>query len=1295
MREAAQSREFLGGKLFSKPSARQEYKMRMPLDPNIISSLRNGQLKLALRYLAFTATDQRIAAMANLLAANIEGTSVAVISPTDTTVREDELAILGNSHGIYYPQYDTIVLNENTGLTVSTLLHEAYHAVTLAEISKPESQLRADLQQVFDAVVNDIAQYMPGALTLAEFVSELKTNPDLRAAVAKMGTERLTLPQQAKGLNVLEWIKQLYTKFVKRLQRSTRRPSLLDHSDALIDMMVTPERNSSPDILYSRTGAGVSSMMDRFRAGVNATARDSQNTRTKLADDALTILDGASAVGLEQVLGVLPTLQVADIAKKLGLKKPDEMMHTIQRMDSFRARADARVNAMRDVLGAYRKKNPVMASNLDALATSMSAEGVDVTRDRNVYDKFWLTFETIDAKGNVTGRRRAWFTSALDRDQTVALLNSAPNKNRSKARASHNPDPAQNKVYDDLKAKFNDDTHLDQDGRDLFVALRDFYATENERLWTALNGDISEFNIDPDIASKIKQSAYITIFGPGSVDPYIPLSRQGDYWLEFAAFNPVTQSTESAKMTFESSRERERFVAWLKTQQGVRKDANGDPIVSAYTAVDFATKGFRAAKDPMAAASVLKVITDYNLKHAGNPKKEIAADVIEQIANAIVEMAPEGSLAKQFYRRKNTAGYKEDLDLGLQQKGYSLANAAAKYTFSKAIRKLQEDYQAQAADPAITTSPNGRVKVAVLGELARLGATVLKPQNTTLERAARLANKMTYVYTLLGSLAGAVVNLSGLANIITPQLGGQYGYTTAISAMNRASKDFMGSGLKRTAALPIAVGSQTTTTSAAIPTLDNYYVMGVDGEYTVNTSLGLSAKKAARAAELKPLAQLLADRGMSNHSALYESAGLADVGRDTSIVARGLAFFGAPFHMVERFNRQVTAIATYDLELARMEKAPTADEQAMSTAQKQQKAAQTAVYKTQLLNGSAGMSTAPRMTQRGLGRVAFMYKGYGLTITTLLAKTVRQIADNAHPGADAASRAKRNEAVRQLTGHIGVTLLMAGVHGLPLFGMYAMIANAFRDDDEITAEEATRLWMGELMYKGAINKITGFEVADRVGLSYLLYRANRFNADPSAEETLVQNVLGAPWATFSRVKRGVSDVLAGEYQRGLESMVPVAFSNVLQTTRFAMEGGVRTRQDNFMLEDPSLLGLAGKFIGFNMSELTRRQERATEMSRISKVVQDKRTKLLTRLYLAHRSGDTAGYAKAMQDVNDFNRVSAARYPKAEITPDTIEKSFVRREQNIEDMVNGVSVNPQVRDDLIKMYNAQIDGQTRG
>jgi hypothetical protein len=192
----------------------------------------------------------------------------------------------------------------------------------------------------------------------------------------------------------------------------------------------------------------------------------------------------------------------------------------------------------------------------------------------------------------------------------------------------------------------------------------------------------------------------------------------------------------------------------------------------------------------------------------------------------------------------------------------------------------------------------------------------------------------------------------------------------------------------------------------------------------------------------------------------------------------------------------------------------------------------------------------------------------------------------------------------------------------------------------------------------------------------------------------VQNVLGAPWATFSRVKRGVTDILSGEYQRGIESVVPVAVSNVLQAARFTIEGGVRTRQENFMLEDPSILGLAGKLVGFNMAELTRRQERATEMSRVSKAVQEKRTKILERLYLAQRTGDTAGYADAIRDKDKFNQTSGVRYPEAAITQKTIDQSFVRREQNIEEMVNGVSVNPQVRDDLIALYNAQIDGITR-
>lgn len=1278
--DAKASMDFLGGSLFSKVQAvRQTYEMHQPLDQIAINALRNGHLAIALRYIATRVADPQVAALLNTVAQNIRGTKVAIIDPLHRDLIGSEAKALYDSYGLYYPAHDTIVLNENIGLTVSALLHEALHAVTLAEIRKPNSQLRAELQKLFDSVVDDILPYMPGKLTVEEFVAEAKTNPALRARLAQLTAQGVSLPSQARGKSVLGWLKTLLTKFVQALGRNTRRPSALMLADNLINMAISPERNNGADLLYSkRAGAGVSSVQDSIRDVTAATASSAQNTGTKLADAASSLLDVQGNILAKIGLGLLPTQFVGDLAAKEGIKSPHAMLTLIQHMNSAYDRAVERVNYMRQ---AYARVVSADRKLLDALMPGSSVESVDLTLSRDNYDHFWLAYETLDANGDITNRVRRKFKSALDRDKAVANLNLKTPATRTAARATQDVDPEQLKAYDSMKRVF--DTQLSPQGRAMYASMRDFYQKEYDALWETLKGNINDsLPSDPAIAAELKKSAYLMIFGKGEITPYFPLVREGDWWLEFAVYNPITQSTEPVKQTFSSPRERDRFLAALRDDPRVAKDpTTGEPQAVAYTATDLHSGTF--ADRSMFVADTLSLLARYNAKHAGTGNA-IKSETIQEIAQALVEAAPEGSLAKQFHRRKNVAGYTESTDLALEQKGYRLASAAARFKYGRDIRALQKSYTDQSAG-----NPNAKQQL-ILRELAALGDTALRPQNSLAERAARLANKVTYIYTLLGSPASALVNLSGMANIIFPQLGGTYGFGAATKALARASKDFMGSGYHRTGELPVAIDGETTETLRSMPSMDNYFVLDTNGKYTVNTALNFTPEQQTRAQELLPLMQELGDRGMSHKSQFYDSAGLEEMGRARGLAERAMAFFGVPFHMVERMNRQVTAIAAYELELARMESKPSPSEALLSKAEKKAKAAHAAVYQAQLLNGSASMNTAPRLTQRGLGRVMFMYKNYGITVSTVLYKSAMQLARNLHGG----NKELRTQAMKQLVGHTGVTFLMAGASGLPLYGLYAMIGNALRDDDDLSVEEATRLWMGEMAYKGVINNVTGFEVADRVGLSGLLYRANKFNSDPSAEETLVQMVLGAPWSTASGIGRGVKDIAAGEYQRGLESMSPAVIKNALQAFRFATEGGVQTRQGNFMYEDPSSLELFGKLIGFNMAEYVRRQAQASESVRVGNEVSDRKTKLLQRLFIAYRTGDTAGVADAMADIEEFNNTTGVMYPKAVIRASTINSSFDRREESVKRMVNGVSVNPEVRDVLVEQYGALIDGLTQ-
>ena len=64
-----------------------------------------------------------------------------------------------------------------------------------------------------------------------------------------------------------------------------------------------------------------------------------------------------------------------------------------------------------------------------------------------------------------------------------------------------------------------------------------------------------------------------------------------------------------------------------------------------------------------------------------------------------------------------------------------------------------------------------------------------------------------------------------------------------------------------------------------------------------------------------------------------------------------------------------------------------------------------------------------------------------------------------------------------------------------------MIANLFLDEDEDDAETIVRKHIGEGWYKGALTELLDVDVSQRVALTNLLFQVNRYNRNPSPEET--------------------------------------------------------------------------------------------------------------------------------------------------------------------------------------------------
>ena len=181
-----------------------------------------------------------------------------------------------------------------------------------------------------------------------------------------------------------------------------------------------------------------------------------------------------------------------------------------------------------------------------------------------------------------------------------------------------------------------------------------------------------------------------------------------------------------------------------------------------------------------------------------------------------------------------------------------------------------------------------------------------------------------------------------------------------------------------------------------------------------------------------------------------------------------------------------------------------------------------------------------------------MFKRYGVSMYYLLFKTAREALKGETPEI-------RKAAMSQLAGIYGTAALFAGIQGLPMFGIAAMVYNMFADDDEDDFETATRKYLGELPYKGLLNYVTNVEVASRTGLSDLIIRDFGKQDSQTIALTMMEMLGGPVFGVASRVERGLDMIRDGNVQRGIENISPSSLSNTLKGIRYSTEGTTTLR----------------------------------------------------------------------------------------------------------------------------------------
>ena len=804
----------------------------------------------------------------------------------------------------------------------------------------------------------------------------------------------------------------------------------------------------------------------------------------------------------------------------------------------------------------------------------------------------------------------------LDTFNEVVYTSTLDQVDPSKPRTSYIEDPEKLDAWDKLQANWK--KLKASGGQSVYNQMRDTYNALYQDVKRVLDSRIDDSLTDKETARKVKTEIYQKLFAKGAIEPYFPLTRSGKYWLSYHATDPRTKTKELFVEAFETKYERDDAVKELKASgaEQIQKFANLSDI------------SYKNAPPTSFVNSVLRVME----------VNKVDSKAVDQVMRLFLDALPETSFAQSFRRRKGTLGFKRDAIGALRTKTYNLSRQLSNLEYANKLEALRGEMRDHVKEQG-----NEEVAVEYMKELEKRIDFAISP-NVPLW--ARLATSFGFNMTLGFNISSALVNLSQIPLVVMPYLGGKYGYAETTKALGRATRIFTQSGFDREVEMlvPTDTGEKKAKVRA-FPSLDNI-------DFDKNPEL----------AHLKTLSDLALTRGQLNRSIVYD---VLDVDDSTNILTKVNAASGFVFHHGERMNRQVAMIAAYELELARLKKAGKTGKAA------QEEAADYAIYVTELTNGGTVASAAPRIAQTGLGKVLFMFKRYGVSMYYMLFKTAREALKDKDPEV-------RRQAMKQIGGIYLSAGLMAGVQGLPLYGIAAMAYNLFTDDDEDKADEVARKWLGETMYSGLGNAVFGVDVASRMGLSDLIFRDNTVKDQQSFMLSTMEMLGGPVLGVASRMERGLDLINDGFVERGVEQMLPSSMGNVLKSMRYGAEGPQTLRGDPITGE----LGPWNVFaqgLGFAPAEYVRQLEINANIKRIDRTTNETRTKLLRQYYVALRQGDGAAQKDLMEKIRKFN----SKHPTAAILPDTIINSLEQHMRTTANMYHGITISKNMRPELMR------------
>ncbi len=706
--------------------------------------------------------------------------------------------------------------------------------------------------------------------------------------------------------------------------------------------------------------------------------------------------------------------------------------------------------------------------------------------------------------------------------------------------------------------------------------------------------------------------------------PYFPLSRFGEYIVQITDADGNYERHE-----FDFIGQRDRAVA----RWSAEKDATGEPrwTIRQKTSKEYSPEADGASSQFV--TDFAKIIDSSTLK-AG--EKSVLIDELNQL---FIKSMPDMSHRKHFAHRKKVEGYSRDqiraFASHMQHAAHHIARIRHADKMTQALSDLNEIVQTSDGNADLTHITD------LFNELNKRHQILLNPKISPIAQAL---TSFGFIWNIGPSIASALVNMSQTPLVAFPMLGTRFNDGRgAFMELRQASAQYFGSPFVGSKGFDMSQNKKLSENARAmLATLED------DG--TIDTSMALSLAQAT-SADLLNLAQT----------------------KNGGQMLKVMRVVSYPFHVTEVANRQITAVAAYELAI----KHGKTHEEAISEAREV------------VLDSHFDYSQAnrARFMEGNVQRVLFLFKQYSQQMSFLLGRSF-------HQAVKGESQAVKVQARKQLLGIVGGHFLVSGAFGMPVVGGIAEVleffVNALGDDDEPWDwESALRNMLadtvgkdaGEAIAHGPWRALPGLgelDIASRVSLGDLWFRTpEREMEGKDAWNQYINMALGPLASNGASMAQGLSAMSEGEVARGVEMMLPKAIKDAMKTIRYAREG-VTSWNDATLIDELNTVEMFGQMLGFSPARINEMYEGKNAIKNLETKLDNRKQHLVNGWVEATRAGDVETANRIMKDMVQFTK----KNPAFAITRQGLRQSMRMREKVQAQTKNGVYM-PAKRAELLE------------